>query len=117
VAARGKKKATKSKKPAGTSAGTNSIAVSKSLNPKAQAAVKKAAELLWGLGVPPHHLLQELHEVLLLRCLKDADGNYAAAATLFGPSRQSVQQYANSSLRDDRWKPYQQNRRRKRASA
>ena len=51
-----------------------------------------------------------------MRCLKEADGNYAAAATLFGPSRQSVQQYANSSLRDDRWKPYQQNRRRKRAS-
>ncbi len=125
MATRGKKskKATKKKVAkaarAARAAGTNSvpIAVSKSLHPKAQGAVKKASELLWGLGVPPHHLLQELHEVLLLRCLKEADGNYAAAATLFGPSRQSVQQYANSSLRDDRWKPYQQNRRRKRASA
>jgi hypothetical protein len=117
MAVRSKKKSTKTKKANSVNASSNSIAVSKSLNPKQQAAVKKAAELLWGLGMPPHHLLQELHEVLLLRCLKDADGNYAAAATLFGPSRQSVQQYANSSLRDDRWKPYQQNRRRKRASA
>ena len=120
MATRGKKtkKAPKAKAgKAAASANSVPIAVSKSLHPKAQAAVKKAAELLWGMGVPPHHLLQELHEVLLLRCLKEADGNYAAAAVLFGPSRQSVQQYANSSLRDDRWKPYQQNRRRKRASA
>ena len=121
MAARGKKtkkgSSKKVAKAATSSANHVPIVVSKSLNPKAQAAVKKAAELLWGIGVPPHHLLQELHEVLLLRCLKDADGNYAAAASLFGPSRQSVQQYANSSLRDERWKPYQQNRRKKRASA
>ena len=119
MAPRGKKTKKGPKKAAKAAASANNvpIAVSKSLNPKAQAAVKKAAELLWGIGVPPHHLLQELHEVLLLRCLKEADGNYAAAASLFGPSRQSVQQYANSSLRDDRWKPYQQNRRKKRASA
>jgi len=85
------------------------------LTPKANAAVKKAADALWEVGVPPHTLLQELHEVLLLRCLKEAEGNYAAAAALFGPSRQSVQQYANSPLRDERWKAYQQNRRRSRA--
>ncbi|MCK6548797.1 hypothetical protein L6R52_23335 [Myxococcota bacterium] len=36
-----------------------------------------------------------------------------AAALRFGPSRQSVQQYANSPLRDARWRPYQQNRRKK----
>jgi hypothetical protein len=119
VATRGKKtkKASKAKSgKASASANSAPIPVSKSLSPKAQAAVKKAAELLWGMGVPPHLLLQELHELLLLRCLREADGNYAAAALMFGPSRQSVQQYANSSLRDDRWKAYQQNRRRKRAS-
>jgi len=81
------------------------------LAPKAKAAIAKAAEIIWDAGVPPHALLGELHEVLLLRCLKDADGNYAAAADRFGPSRQSVQQFANSPLRDARWKPYQQNRR------
>ncbi|MGF1509070.1 MAG: hypothetical protein ACFB9M_06160 [Myxococcota bacterium] len=91
------------------------IPSNKTLTPKANAAVKKAADELWGVGVPPHSLLQELHEVLLLRCLKEADGNYAAAASLFGPSRQSVQQYANSSLRDERWRAYQQNRRRSRS--
>ena len=58
-----------------------------------------------------------LHESLLLRCLKEAGGNYAAAAAMFGPSRQSVQQYANSPLRDARWKPYQQNKRKKRESS
>lgn len=84
------------------------------LGHKAAHAVRKAEEALWGVGVPPHRLLQELHESLLLRCLKEAGGNYAAAADIFGPSRQSVQQYANSPLRDARWKPYQQNRRRKR---
>jgi hypothetical protein len=82
------------------------------LPPKAFTAVKRAADSLWEIGVTPHRLLRELHEVLLLRCLKEADGNYAAAAEKFGPSRQSVQQYANSPLRDDRWRPYQQNRRR-----
>ena len=82
--------------------------------PKAAKAVKDAAEAMWGVGVAPHEMLQELHEVLLLRCLDEADGNYAGAAALFGPSRQSVQQYANSALRDARWKQYQQNRRKKR---
>jgi hypothetical protein len=79
---------------------------------KAATAVKRAADSLWEIGVTPHRLLRELHEVLLLRCLKEAEGNYAAAADKFGPSRQSVQQYANSPLRDERWRPYQQNRRR-----
>jgi hypothetical protein len=81
------------------------------LPPKAQAAARRAADSLWGQGVTPHRLLQEVHELLLLRCLKEAEGNYAAAAERFGPSRQSVQQYANSPLRDGRWKAYQQNRR------
>ena len=88
--------------------------VKKGMAPKAAKAVKDAAEAMWGVGVAPHEMLQELHEVLLLRCLDEADGNYAGAAALFGPSRQSVQQYANSSLRDARWKQYQQNRRKKR---
>ena len=79
------------------------------LPPKARAAVRKAADAIWEGKVAPHTLLKELHEVLLLRCLKEAGGNYAAAAEHFGPSRQSVQQYANSPLRDERWKPYQQN--------
>lgn len=83
------------------------------LPPKALTAVRRAEEAIWEAGVAPHRLLHELHELLLLRCLKEADGNYAAAADLFGPSRQSVQQYANSSLRDARWKPYQQNKRRR----
>jgi hypothetical protein len=112
-----KKKATaKSSKRASTRGRGGAIPGSRSLPPKANSAVKKAAEAMWDAGAPPHTLLQELHEVLLLRCLKEADGNYAAAATLFGPSRQSVQQYANSPLRDDRWKPYQQNRRKTRSS-
>lgn len=81
------------------------------LSPKASRAVKSAADALWGVGVTPHTLLKELHEVLLLRCLSEAQGNYASAAKLFGPSRQSVQQYANSALRDVRWAPYQQNQR------
>lgn len=93
---------------------TAGFQVKKGLSPKATRAVKEAAEALWGVGVPPHQLLQELHEILLLRCLMEADGNYAGAAARFGPSRQSVQQYANSSLRDSRWKQYQQNRRKKR---
>lgn len=86
----------------------------KGLASKEAAAVKKAAEALWDVGATPHSLLQEVHEVLLLRCLEEADGNYAAAATLFGPSRQSVQQYANSELRDARWRAFQQNKRKKR---
>ena len=82
------------------------------LPPKASGAVKRAAEAMWGAGVKPHTLLKELHEVLLLKCLDEAEGNYAAAAEMFGPSRQSVQQYANSPLRDARWKKYQQGGRR-----
>lgn len=78
------------------------------LSPKSEAAVKKAAELLWAADGVPHALLKELHDVMLLRCLSEASGNYAAAAAHFGPSRQSVQQYANSPLRDARWKTYQQ---------
>jgi hypothetical protein len=91
------------------------FSVKKGIAPKASRAVKEAAEALWGVGTAPHLLLQELHETLLLRCLGEADGNYAGAATLFGPSRQSVQQYANSALRDTRWKQYQQNRRKARS--
>ena len=83
------------------------------LSVKASRAVKAAADSLWNAGETPHQLLKELHEVLLLRCLAEAEGNYASAAKLFGPSRQSVQQFANSPLRDDRWVPYQQNRRRR----
>jgi hypothetical protein len=83
------------------------------LTPKAQQALRRAEDAIWSTGLPPHQMLQELHEALLLRCLKDADGNYAAAAARFGPSRQSVQQYANSPLRDGRWRAYQQNRRKK----
>jgi hypothetical protein len=84
------------------------------LSVKAASALKRAEDVVWGCGATPHRMLQELHEALLLRCLKEANGNYAAAAAMFGPSRQSVQQYANSPLRDDRWRPYQQNRRKKR---
>lgn len=87
------------------------VKTSSELTPKASRAVKAAADALWGVGVTPHVLLKELHEVLLLRCLSEAQGNYASAAKLFGPSRQSVQQYANSPLRDARWGPYQQNQR------
>ena len=87
------------------------VRTSADLAPKASRAVKAAADALWGVGVTPHVLLKELHEVLLLRCLSEAQGNYASAAKLFGPSRQSVQQYANSNLRDARWAPYQQNQR------
>lgn len=85
------------------------VKTSSELTPKASRAVKAAADALWNVGVTPHVLLKELHEVLLLRCLSEAQGNYASAAKLFGPSRQSVQQYANSTLRDARWEPYQQN--------
>lgn len=81
---------------------------------KVAAALRRAEEAIWETGLPPHRLLQELHESLLLRCLEEADGNYAAAAAKFGPSRQSVQQYANSPLRDGRWKRFQQNRRKQR---
>ena len=88
---------------------------SEKLTPKALAATKKAAEVLWEAGQTPHRLLQEVHELMLLRCLREANGNYAAAADKFGPSRQSVQQYANSPLRDGRWKAFQQNRRKPRA--
>lgn len=100
-----KKKSKKKTKSARGAAGARGGA-------KTAAAVKRAADALWDAGQSPHELLRELHDVLLLRCLKEAEGNYAAAAELFGPSRQSVQQYANSPLRDARWKPYQQNRRR-----
>jgi hypothetical protein len=99
---------TKGKKKSGT------FQLKKSLTPKATTALKKAAEAIWDVDDKPHLLLQELHEALLLRCLEEAGGNYAVAADMFGPSRQSVQQYANSSLRDGRWKSYQQNRRKKR---
>ncbi len=110
-----KKKAKKSaSKKSASKRSPSSVPSNKALPPKANSAVRRAADELWGVGVAPHTLLQELHEVLLLRCLKEAEGNYAAAAALFGPSRQSVQQYANSPLRDDRWKMYQQNRRRSR---
>ncbi|MEM1023861.1 MAG: hypothetical protein AAGJ19_09275 [Myxococcota bacterium] len=111
-----KKKAKKtSAKKAGVKRSGSPVPSNKALPPRANGAIRKAADELWGVGVAPHTLLQELHEVLLLRCLKEAEGNYAAAAGLFGPSRQSVQQYANSPLRDDRWKTYQQNRRRSRS--
>jgi hypothetical protein len=83
------------------------------LSSRAEAGVKKAAEVLWSVDESPHTLLKELHDVLLLRCLKEASGNYAAAASHFGPSRQSVQQYANSPLRDARWKSYQQSSRKR----
>lgn len=86
------------------------------LGPRGKAAARKAAEVLWDVGVTPHRLLQEVHELLLLRCLAEAQGNYALAAERFGPSRQSVQQFANSPLRDARWRAYQQNRRKPRAA-
>ncbi|MFO0723681.1 MAG: hypothetical protein U1E65_07875 [Myxococcota bacterium] len=86
------------------------------LTPKSVAATRRAAEILWDAAETPHRLIQEVHELMLLRCLKEANGNYAAAAEKFGPSRQSVQQYANSPLRDARWKPFQQNRRKTRAN-
>lgn len=115
-----KKKATKKKTTAKKAAApkpikkTGTFSVRKGLSPKPTKAVKAAAEALWEAGEKPHTLLQDLHETLLLRCLDEAEGNYAGAAALFGPSRQSVQQYANSPLRDSRWKQYQQNRRKKR---
>jgi len=111
-----KKASPKAAKRAPARGRSGAIPGNRSLPPKANGAVKKAAESLWEAGTAPHTLLQELHEVLLLRCLKEADGNYAAAAAIFGPSRQSVQQYANSPLRDDRWTAYQQNRRKTRSS-
>lgn len=79
-------------------------------------AAKRAAELLWDAGATPHRLLQEVYELLLLRCLEESQGNYALAAERFGPSRQSVQQFANSPLRDARWRPFQQNQRLPRAT-
>lgn len=88
----------------------------KGLSTTASKAVLAAADALWDKGETPHELLRELHEVLLLRCLAEADGNYAGAAKLFGPSRQSIQQFANSSLRDERWKVYQNNKRRPNSS-
>lgn len=107
------KKKAKAKAPAKRKTAAKKATSSKSsLSPKASTAVKKAAESLWGVGAKPHTLLKELHEVLLLKCLDEAEGNYAAAAEMFGPSRQSVQQYANSPLRDARWKKYQQGGRR-----
>jgi hypothetical protein len=86
---------------------------SRRLSPKSQAALKKAADAIWATGESPHALLKELHDILLLRCLAEAKGNYAAAAAHFGPSRQSVQQYANSPLRDARWRSYQQDARKR----
>ncbi len=86
------------------------------LGARGKSAAREAAEVLWDVGVTPHRLLQEVHELLLLRCLEDAGGNYALAAEKFGPSRQSVQQFANSPLRDARWRAYQQNRRKPRAT-
>jgi hypothetical protein len=84
--------------------------------PKAARAVaQQAAELLWDRGVPPQRLVDEVYAALLLRCLKQAQGNFADAAALFGVSRQSIQQFVASPLRDARWKPYQHNRRRRRA--
>lgn len=110
------KKSTRSKKAA-ASKKTVGFQVKRGLTPRATRALREAAEAIWAVGNPkPHALLQELHETLLLRCLDEADGNYAGAAALFGPSRQSVQQYANSPLRDTRWKAYQQNRRKKRGA-
>jgi hypothetical protein len=109
---RAKKKApTKTKRKKTASKAAAKSPSKKRLSPKASSAVKKAADAIWDAGTAPHTLLKELHELLLLRCLDEADGNYAAAAERFGPSRQSVQQYANSSLRDSRWRKYQQNRR------
>lgn len=108
--ARTQSRVSKKKAPTRTKKLTNH-ASGGALTPKAQAALRRAEEALWSAGASPHRLLQELHESMLLRCLKEAGGNYAAAAALFGPSRQSVQQYANSPLRDARWKAYQQNRR------
>ena len=109
---RAKKKATTKTKRKKTATKAPAKSPSKKrLSPKASGAVKKAADAIWDAGTAPHTLLKELHELLLLRCLEEADGNYAAAAERFGPSRQSVQQYANSPLRDSRWRKYQQNRR------
>lgn len=106
--AKTKKKTTKKKTKTAKKSGKNNAPARRRLSPKANAATKKAAEALWGVGVAPHDLLQEVRDLLLLRCLEEADGNYAAAAEAFGPSRQSVQQYANSPLRDSRWKRFQQ---------
>jgi hypothetical protein len=106
AAAKAKPKAAAKAKPKAKAKAKKVAAVR--LPPKASAAVRKAADAIWDTKVAPHTLLKELHEVLLLRCLKDAGGNYAAAAERFGPSRQSVQQYANSPLRDSRWKSFQQ---------
>ena len=103
-------KKTRSNKKSTKATGGNAA---RRLSPKTQAALKKAADALWSVDDAPHTLLKELHDVLLLRCLDKADGNYAAAAAHFGPSRQSVQQYANSPLRDARWRAYQQDGRKR----
>lgn len=87
------------------------------LGARGKTAARKAADVLWDVGVTPHRLLQEVHELLLLRCLEQAQGNYALAAERFGPSRQSVQQFVHSPLRDARWRTYQTNRRKPRAPA
>lgn len=95
-----KKKTTKKKAP-------KKVSVRRDIPVKAQRAIQAASDAIWACGLPPHKLLKELHEVLLLRCLAEAEGNYATAAKRFGPSRQSVQQFANSPLRDARWRGYQ----------
>lgn len=102
----------RSKKKAAATAPKAAAAKKTRLSPKDAGAVKKAVDALWEAKEKPHTLLKEVRDQLLLKCLKDAEGNYAAAADKFGPSRQSVQQYANSPLRDSRWKPFQQNKRR-----
>lgn len=73
------------------------------LNAESKALVAEVAQLFWDRDFPPHELLRALHDALLLRCLEEAGGNYALAAKRFGQSRQSVQQYVNSDVRDARW--------------
>lgn len=73
------------------------------LNAEAKALVAEVAQLFWDRDFPPHELIRALHDALLLRCLEEAGGNYALAAKRFGQSRQSVQQYVNSDVRDARW--------------
>jgi hypothetical protein len=89
---------------------TASFKVRADLPPRSARAIRAAALALWDAGLTPHKLLAELHDVMLLRCLDEAGGNFAAAAAIFGPSRQSVQQYANSRLRDERWLEYRNGR-------
>ena len=76
-------KKTRSNKKSTKATGGNAA---RRLSPKTQAALKKAADALWSVDDAPHTLLKELHDVLLLRCLDKADGNYAAAAAHFGPT-------------------------------